>query len=208
MKCNSNNNSTKPKEKTPGFKWNTLPKDKWKNLPYKERRAHIRSEYKCLNEFKKQLKANNHNQQNSNTSNTGNPSNSNQSTSQNSQNSTSNSTSSNSNNTSIQNATKSDDETGSLMRTMLSNSHAQQLQSDVIVHDAKCYIQQNLTYRVHKNSNVQTNDKALVDRGANGRFSGGNVLKISTSDTQKVDVIGIKDLNVQIYLYVLLLVKL
>ena len=49
-----------------------------------------------------------------------------------------------------------------------------------------------LTYRVTQGATSARNF-ALVDRGANGGFAGANMLQMAVSDSQKVDVHGIKD---------------
>ena len=79
-----------------------------------------------------------------------------------------------------QNSKKEEEQAGSVMHSILSNN---------------CAIQQNLTYPIQKNHTQDNINRALVDQGANGGFSGGDMLQLAVSDTHKVDVVGIKESN-------------
>ena len=154
-----------------------------------QKKKHKESEKKRLEEFKKNLKANNHNQQN----NQNNNSNSSKQQNSNSQSQNSNNSNNSTSNSSTKQSKKQDDEAGSLLQTMMSNSHARQSEPNVIFHERKRYIQQNATYRVQKNASHPSDEHdGLCDRGANGGFGGGNTIPVSLSDTQKVNVVGIK----------------
>ena len=78
---------------------------------------------------------------------------------------------------------------------MISNSHARQSEPDIIFHDGKSYIQQNLTYHVQKNGSQSATQKALIDHGANGGFAGNDMLQLLVPDTQKVYVVRIRQLK-------------
>ena len=83
-----------------------------------------------------------------------------------------------------------DNSAGSLIRDMLSNSHTRNTTPKSITIDGTTY-HATFTYRTAQGSRI--NNMALVDRGANGGLAGDDMIKMSVSETQKVDVIGINN---------------
>lgn len=189
---NSNNNKSKDvngqssnqqgESNNEHYKFKKIPYAKWNTMTDQQKKDHCKKEREHKKEFNKNKQCQNNNHSQNSTSSPSTPSTSAQSSSSAQTTSDKPPVDTMPNTTPANDYSKTNkDESGSLISSLLSNSHAQQSSPESVSVNGKTYYL-HLTYRIQKGKAQNLPNQALIDCGTNGGFVGANMHKILLSD--------------------------